>query len=208
MTISYPLDFTSLLMPARIRWIADEVVGESVSPFTLNEQLYDWNAARLGFHASFPPCVRADAEELVAHLLALAGRAGTFLYWPPANRSPRGSGASDSPVVMGSGTARARTLATDGWTAGASGLLLRGDWFQVGSGTSSRLHKVLSPVNADAYGAATLDIWPPLREDLADGDPLVLVDPKGTFRLAENVRAWDIDLATIYGVELDAVEAI
>jgi hypothetical protein len=47
-----------------------------------------------------------------------------------------------------------------------------------------------SPVNSDANGDATIQIWPSLREAPAAGDPVVLKQPRGLFRLAKNDRGW------------------
>jgi hypothetical protein len=207
--ISYPLDFTGLLKPARVRFIADDVVGESVSPFTRQQQVYNWQADELRVEIDFPPAERAEADDLIANLLALRGLTGTFLMRPPGYRTPRGAGAAETPVVMGAQSAGAAILETDGWTPGSANRLLRGDWIQVlGDDGVKRLHKVLAPVNPNAYGAATLDIWPRLRFAVSDNAAITLVDPVGTFRLASNERAWTIEVAMIYGLQLSAVEVL
>jgi hypothetical protein len=203
--ITYPLDFTELLVPARIEWRAEDVVGFSESPFTRAQQLYAWDADLLALTVTFPPCLREDAEELVAQLLALRGMEGTFLLRPFGNRSPRGSGAAETPVVDGGDQAGAQ-LATTSWTPSGTNLLKRGDWFGVTEDGIERLHKVLSAVDADANGDATLDIWPRLRAAPADAAALTLVDPVGRFRLASNARRWSVEEAVIYGLSFDAIE--
>jgi hypothetical protein len=52
-----------------------------------------------------------------------------------------------------------------------------------------RLHQYMGqmPLAADGGGNATLDIWPFIRE-VPNGNPLVVTNPVGTFRLRENPR--------------------
>jgi hypothetical protein len=63
-------------------------------------------------------------------------------------------------TVAGGNAAGSQTLGTQGWTPNAVGVLLQGDWFQVGY----RLYRVLDNINADGSGKALLPIWPSLRE--------------------------------------------
>lgn len=204
--ITYPLDFSTLLTPARIEIVPMTSEGSSESPFTLQEQIYVHAGARWMMNVDFPPCVRADAEELIGELLALNGREGTFLLGDPANRSPRGT-APGAPVVMGSGQS-GKTLLSDGWTPSRSGILLRGDWLQLGTGASSELHKITAPASSDVYGGASLEIWPPIRTAPADNDAIVVTSPKGLWRLAPGQGGWTIGLAKIYGIQFSALEAI
>ena len=71
----------------------------------------------------------------------------------------------------------------------------------------ARLHKVLTTRASDANGKATLDIFPRLREAHPDFSAIITSSPKGTFRLAENRVAWDIDEVKTYGLGFKAVEA-
>ena len=92
------------------------------------------------------------------------------------------SSAKSAPVVDGAGQT-GNTLATRGWTPDALGVLLADDRFQLGAAATTRLHKALLDVDADATGRATLEIWPSLRESPTDGAPLVVQDAKGLFAL-------------------------
>lgn len=204
MPITFPLDFSTLLTPAQIEIVPMTSDGASESPFTLQEQIYVHGGARWNITVDFPPCIRADAEEIIGQLLALNGREGTFLLGDPANRTPRGSGLG-FPVVMGS-SQTGKTLMTDGWTPGRSGVLLRGDWLQLGSGSLTELHKITAPASSDNYGAAALSIWPPIRGTPVDNDPVVIQSPKGLWRLAPNQGRWSIGQAKIYGIQFSATE--
>lgn len=206
MPIAYPLDFRSLLAPATITFGQRTVAGFSESPFSLEQQVYP-SAGAWMLDVNYPPCSGSDAEELISALVSLNGQEGTFLIGDQANKRPRGTGGSMAPVVNGNGQS-GRSLVTDTWTPSRSGLLLAGDWIQLGSDADAHLHKVVSRVSSDVYGQATLEIWPALRESPTDGDAITLVNPVGTFRLAAPTFSWSIDVAKIYGVQFQAIESI
>ena len=119
---------------------------------------------------------REDAEQLIAFMLKLNGTYGTFTLGDPLNTSPRGVG-TGTPLVNG-GSQTGNSLVTDGWTSGQTGILKAGDWIQLGSGSTSRLYKILSDANSNGSGQATFDIWPNLRSSPADNAAITVSSPK------------------------------
>jgi hypothetical protein len=205
MTISYPLNFpTQCVRSITIR--ARSVVGMSASPFTGQQQVYkhpgQWWEAEL----TFPPMKRADAEEVAAFLLKLNGRFGTFLMGDPVNTHPRGIG-SGVPVVDGAGQT-GNQLNTKGWTPGITGILKAGDWVQLGTGQTTRLHKVLDDVDSDSNGEATLTLFPDLRSSPLDNAILTITNPKGIWRLSTNDIDYNIQTGQFYGITLACMEAL
>lgn len=208
MALSYPLAWPSSRNLARIAFTQVTFVGASASPFNGAGQTYGWEGAGLlRAQCSLPPMKRAYAEDWVGFLLGLNGQEGSFLM--PAdtvNTSPRGSFAG-SPKVKGAHAAGVRSVALDGFTLSAASVALRGDWVQFGSGSSSRLHKVVKDLSADGAGEGTLELWPPVRAALADNDTFVTASPKGLFMLAPGQAAeWSIDTAQIYGLQFNVIE--
>lgn len=204
MTISYPLSLPNTdVRGITIR--AVDVVGVGESPFTLQHQLQQHQGQRWEADIELPPMKRADAEAWIAFLLKLKGRWGTFLLRDTVSGTPRGTWAG-SPLVNGAHAANANAVALDGLTPGAT--VSEGDWIQFGTGASTRLHKSLSSATANGSGQVTLDIWPNLREALADNAAVVTSNAVGTFRLANNTRAWSVELAQVYGLRFSAVEAL
>lgn len=112
-----------------------------------------------------------------------------------------------APLVNGADQTGA-TLAIDGVQASKTGVFLAGDWFQLGSGSSSRLHMVTADADSNGSGEATLDIWPPLRASPADNVALTITNPKGVFRLTGDANGWDADAAGVYTVTLQAIEVV
>lgn len=204
--ITYPLNLPA--SPPGFRTFdlnGNAVVGLSVSPFTGQQQIYEWPGSWWEAKVSLPPMKRADAERWIGFLLALRGRAGTFLMGDPLAKTARGI-ATGTPQVNGAGQT-GKTLATKGWTANKTGILLAGDYFQLGSGSATRLHKLLKDANSDGTGLATLDIFPSLRESPANNDALTISSARGTFRLAANKQGFAINVDQTYGIGFEAVEA-
>jgi hypothetical protein len=206
MALSYPLTFPTTKVAVDISLSANSRVGESHSPFTEESQVYAHAGMLFAAAVSLPPMVRADAEDYVAFLLGLNGVEGTFLMaGDPINTSPRGTWAG-SPKVLNAHAAGVRSITMDGFTAGAT--VKNGDWFQSGTGSSSRLHKVVKDATADGAGLLTLEVWPSTRAALADNDTFTTASPKGVWRLASNERRWDIGRAQKYGISFNCREAL
>ena len=205
MPISYPLNFPAVgIRNVTIR--ARTVVGLNSSPFTGQQQVYKHQGQWWEMEVTLPPMKRADAEQVAAFLVKLNGRFGTFTFGDPLNTAPRGVG-TGTPLVNGAGQT-GTDLVTDGWTPDTTGILKAGDWIQLGTGSSSRLHKVLDDVNSDGSGNATLTLFPDLRTSPADNAAITVSSPKGLWRLAANEVDYSIDEASIYGMTFACVEAL
>lgn len=183
---------------------ANSIVGLSSSPFSASEQSYVWPGAWIEADIELPPMKPAAAEEWVGLLLALNGMEGSVLFGDPVNTTPRGTWSSGTPLLVGAHAAGARSLSVDG--LGALATFKAGDWFQLGSTSSSRLHKVTQSGTANSSGEATLEIFPPARAAYADNATLTIASPKGLFRLASNARKWSIELAQFYGLSISLRE--
>jgi hypothetical protein len=110
---------------------------------------------------------------------------------------------SGAPKTRDLQLASATILRTTGWTPNAVGLLLPGDYIQLGV----RLHKSVVTVSADALGNADIEIWPSLREAVAPNVPIITDHCVGLFRLAENKRTWSVSETKTYGISFKATEA-
>jgi len=104
--------------------------------------------------------------------------------------------------VGGANVPGTRTLQTTGWEGSESGLLLPGDYIQLGY----RLYRICSAVNSDDDGNATLNIWPSLREQPPDGTTFIFDSPVGLFRLADNRRQSQASPSRLTTISLQAVE--
>ena len=205
MTISYPLSLPSTDI-AKIKLVANNIVGISQSPFTAAQQVYKYSGQYWEADISLPPMKREVAEYWISFLLKLNGSYGTFLLGDPIGATARGV-ATGTPLVKGASQS-GNTLETDGWTTSVTGILKAGDYIQLGSGSTAKLHKVLDDVNSDSSGNATLTIFPDIRTSPADNSAIVVSAPKGVFRLTSAQTMWDINEASIYGITFGAREVI
>ena len=206
MAITYPLDFPTVTGVDTIKMMASDIVGMNISPFSGAQQVYRYTGQFWAADITLPPMKREKAEYWISFFLKLNGSYGTFLMGDPLGSTARGV-ATGTPLVNGASQTGGE-LITDGWTVSTTGIMKAGDYIQLGTGSSSRLHKVLDDVDSDASGNATLQLWPDLRESPADNATITVSSTKGVFRLTSPQAAFDIDRMGIYGVTFGVQEAL
>jgi hypothetical protein len=192
--ISYPVNTPTNIGIANITLMAENAVAISQSPFTFQQQIVAHPGQRWAASISLPPMKRQDAETWVAFLLSLYGQVGTFLLSDPNCPEPQGT--ATSATLTGSARSTSPTITM-------TGSLLAGDYISIGTGATTRLHKVVQ----DRSGNGTIEIWPALREDVTSAN-LTLFSAKGRFRLKENITQWNINEISTYGITFDCVEAL
>ncbi|MEI4263409.1 hypothetical protein [Roseovarius sp. D0-M9] len=154
-------------------------VAEARSPFTGTSQIQDWGASWWEYQIEMAITQGANARRLSAFFTALGGLRGRFLFPDPSIEVPPGSGDPYVTEAQGSG---ASTLQTAGWT-----LALRaGDFFQLGSGVTTRLYQLTEDV-APLGSEATLQFVPSLRAAVQLGTPIGLDAPSVLLRLTAPV---------------------
>lgn len=177
------------------------------SPMSFASQVYDWGGVRWRLDFTLPPLHREDAEEWIAFLLALRGRKGTFLAGDPSGGTPRGVGGG-MPLVKGANQT-GQTLLIDGAPISTTGWLKKGDYFQLGTGLTSRLYKLIEDVNTNGSGEATLEFLPSLRSPSVDNATVTITNAKGLFRNSESSTAWTADAAgKVFYMSFAAMEAL
>lgn len=200
--VTYPLSLPTTKAPRKVRLYAINTVAMARSPYTHATQVQEFAGQSWSADVIFPEMERAEAEEFNAFLVALMGQKGTFYLSDPLGKTPRGA-ALGSPKVDGA-SQTGNTLATKGWSANITGILLKGDYVGVGNG----YHKILEDVDSDGSGNATLEIWPRLATSPADNELVVTQNAQGVFRLTNNVvPIYDADEQKIYNISFSCVEA-
>lgn len=191
MAITYPISPPSPFRAARLNLTGMSAVSRNVSPFTFQSQQYNWPGQAWAGSVDCPPMTRADAEQVIAFLLA--AHRGTFYFQDYANPNPRGS--VTGTLTVSSATANSTTLGI----SGATGTFAVGDWLQI----STSLYKVIQ-VNS----SSSVELFPLLRSSYAGGTAITYTNAKGVFRLSEGKTDWSIELASIYGVTFSIVENV
>jgi len=204
MAINYPLTLPSTTGIKRIEMSFLTSVAVTRSQFTLNQQVQVYPGQMWGAEVTLPKMTVEQSGAWQSFLLKLNGQQGTFKLGDPTKQEPRGT-ALGIPLVNGAGQS-GQELITNGWDINEIGLLLAGDHIQL---AGNRLHQVLNDVSSDGSGNATIDIWPSLRTAPADNEPLVLINPKGLFRLVDNSEnVQNIDQTRTISLKFAAVESL
>lgn len=206
--ISYPLSLPTSIGIESIELRAVNAVATSQSPFTYKQQIVAHQGQRWEASVTLPPLRRDLMAPWKAFLTSLKGQQGTFLLGDPDYATPQGNLGTSTPVANGNQFSNSNTLDVSGFDISTTGVLLAGDYIQLGTGSSSRLYQVLQDVDSDGSGEATLDIWPNLRTDVPDGFSVITASPKGLFRLATNISSWSVNNSNAYGIQFEAVEAL
>ena len=191
---------------AKITLSAQHQTARTTSPFSYHSQVFVHSGQRWMADVDLPLQTRADAEAWLAILMELAGGAGEIHLGDPAGAVPRGT-ANGTPLVDGA-SQTGQQLDTKGWTPSQTGVLLAGDYIEIGSGTSRRLYKIVADADADGTGLATLKIWPRLRESPSDGAAISTSDTRGTFEIPPQDFGWQWQPPTLTSLKFHAVEAI
>lgn len=174
------------------------IAGMTRSEFTGQQQVTLWPGQWWAIEFSLPAMeTRAKADPWKSFLAKVDGIAKTFLAGPETGaKTPTGT----ATAATVSGAAQlGNTIALAG-----SGTLVEGQYIQLGSGATSRLHMVVTGGTLPY----TADIRPPLRESPGNGSAVVLTNPKGVFRMAQNSVGWNVDNNRMIGIRFKAVEAI
>jgi hypothetical protein len=191
MAISYPLTPPSPFNLSRLSLTGVSATSRNTSPFTLQTQQYNWPGQAWLGSVDCPPMKRADAETVIAFLLA--AQRGTFYFQDYAN--PLNRGGVTGTLTVTTATANGTTLTF----GGATGSFAVGDWLQI----STSLYKVVQ-VNS----SSSVDLFPALRKSYAGGTAITYANAKGVFRLASPSTEWSIGEASIYGVGFAIVEDV
>lgn len=176
---------------------AGQSAAISKSPYTNDQQVFDYNADMWTLSVSLPPLKRDLAEPWIAFLLRCRGVINTFTIGDPNCATPQGAW-RDTDTISASGTVGGRSI-TVATTAGFKA----GDYIQFGSGATARLHKILE----DGGNGDSVEIYPCLRGTISSAAGKV-ENTVGRFRLAQNITNWQINSLSTYGIQFDCMEAL
>jgi hypothetical protein len=181
MAVSYPLAFPTITGVAGFVLRAVTTDEVATSPFSLSQQVQLNQGEMWEADVTLPILTRAQADVWEAFFLSLRGSYGTFLMGDPEHATARGS-LGGAPLVA-SGGQTGNQLDIKGCTPNVAGWGKAGDCFQLGSGGTARLHRLLVDVDTDSSGNATLEFWPVLRASPAVDAPVTFTGAQGLFRL-------------------------
>lgn len=193
MAITYPLTAPTTVGFSTVEMRAVNAAAISMSGFTFQQQVIQHAGQMWETTVTLPSHRRNNIAPWKAMLVALKGPVGTFLLGAEVC----------APQVTVTSCVVSGTLGNETATVVMTGTLTAGDYIQLGAAAASRLHMVLE----DQTGDGTISIWPALRATYTSVTA-VTTNPKGLFRLKENLSSWSLNNLSTYGIAFEAVEVI
>ncbi len=183
----------------RIRSVQPTLVSVTHS---LQRQVRSRGGQRWQISASWSGLSRADWARLFGFAMAQRGQYGTFQFQIPQIGSARGM-ATGTPLVAGASQS-GRTVTTDGWTAGVTGILKAGDLVKFAG--HAKIYMLTEDVDSNGSGQATLVIEPALMEAPADNEAIDVSDVQMTVAFADDVRESQVGAVPVYDFSAELVE--
>lgn len=206
---TYPVTIPATFAPSATSFRIKRIVGASTSIFTGEQQVYQYSGEWWECEVTMPPMRLSAARAFVAFLVSLRGQYGSMYLGDWDARTPLGTASSSAgtPLVKGA-SQTGNTLVCDGAPNSQTGYLKAGDYIQIGTGATGKLHMVVADSNSDGSGNFSLDIEPALRTSPADNTSIVVSNTKGVFRLSSNETSWQTNAVSLYGITFAVREII
>ena len=204
-TPSYPLTFPTVSGVRTQRFALVRTVAVSSSPFTGQDQVVQHEGEYWTTQISFPPMLKDKAAQIIAFLLQLRGRRGTFSIGDQDRKTIQG--VATGTIRVNGASQTGNQVALDGFANSTSNVFKAGDYIQI----NSFLYMVTEDVTSNSSGEANVKIEPALRqgiETIADDATVVYSNTKTIMRLDSNETGWDTDQVSKYGISLSATEAL
>ena len=198
-TPSYPLTFPTVSGVRTQRFALVRTVAVSSSPFTGQDQVVQHEGEYWTTQISFPPMLKDKAAQIIAFLLQLRGRRGTFSIGDQDRKTIQG--VATGTIRVNGASQTGNQVALDGFANSTSNVFKAGDYIQI----NSFLYMVTEDVTSNSSGEANVRIEPALRqgiETIADDATVVYSNTKTIMRLDSNETAWDTDQVSKYGISL------
>ena len=204
-TPSYPLTFPTNVGVQTQRFALTRTVAVSASPFTGQEQVFQHEGEIWSTQITFPPMLKDQAAVVLAFLLQLRGRRGTFKIGDQDRKTIQG--VATGTIRVNGASQIGNQVALDGFANSTSNVFKAGDYIQIGS----YLYMVTEDVTSNGSGEANVRIEPALRqgiETIADDATVLYTNTTTIMRLDSNETGWDTDQISKYGISLSASESL
>lgn len=204
-TPSYPLTFPTVSGVTTQRFSLVRTVAVSTSPFTGQDQVVQHEGEYWTTQIQFPPMLKAKAAVVIAFLLQLRGRRGTFKIGDQDRKTIQG--VATGTIRVNGASQTGNQVALDGFANSTSNVFKAGDYITIGS----YLYMVTEDVTSNSSGEADVKIEPALRqgiETIADNATVTYTNTTTVMRLDSNETGWDTDQVSKYGISLSATEAL
>lgn len=195
-----PVEPPAALAAAQITLRLSDTQSVSRNPFTRVPADFDWQREIWLGQVRFARRQAAAAAAIRGFLASLRGRREAFWLGDPSARTPQGTQTAD--FVLASGASPGDRTLTVTMDPGAT--LMAGDYIQLGV----RLHLLAGDATADGVGAATLSIWPAVRDVQSPGAAVISTNARGAWRVADPTRSYNVTPPNFISLALDIEEAL
>lgn len=183
----------------------DGVIASPRSMFTRRTQTIVGSAALWVASYTLPVMLRAEAQPWAAFIWQLQGRAGRFYAYNPDYRTPLGT-ATGTPLVNGADQT-GKSLITDGWTSGVTGILQAGDHIAFDTSIGRELRVLTADANSDGGGNATLELDEPIRASPANNEAIITTDASCIMQLIPDESGLSGDKVGLQELTIRGIEA-
>lgn len=190
------------------RFALRRAVALAQSPFTGQQQTYEWPMALWVAEIRLPPMKRETAVEWQSFFMKLHGRRGTFLLGDPDSKNPRGAiSLSATPTLNSAVAIGDYDVSITG--VGASIVAFKaGDYIQIGASATAKLYMITADATSNGSGVVSVSVEPSIKAAASGGAAVTFVSPKGVFRMDTNELGWEADHVSKYGITFSATEAL
>jgi hypothetical protein len=208
LTITYPLDIP-LEEFSEVEIARADTTSIQRSTFSGKDRVQEFEGDWWVLTLSYRNLSEQLGRELSAFGTALRGPLGTFVVRYPGYSVSLGTAGtvSSAPLVNGAGQAGSRVLSVKSAPADQVDWLKAGDIIQVGPDTRPHWHEVLADVDTGGSGLASIDVWPAIRQDVINNDPIVTANPKCLCRLTTSFAA-GLRAPILYDITFEARESV
>ena len=161
---------------------------------------------RWGITLAFPPMIRDDWAPIIAFVMKQKGQAEKFDIVLPKLSTPRGNTGTDNPTVNGIQSAGIETVNIKDMSNLIIGFLKAGDFIRFASHAKS--YMVMDDMNSDSSGTGSVNIRPPLMEDLANNEAITVRSVPFQVTFTNNTFENILDVNNVYGINAELVETI
>ena len=204
---SYPLSHPTDVGFKSSNFSISRSVAVVESPFTGTQQAHEHDRALWKATMSLPPMARSTAAKWLAFFMKLHGRKGTFLLGDPDCKTAQGA-ITGSVTTYGAIAIGAYDITLQTSLASTSNVFKAGDYIQIDSGGSSKLHMIVEDANTDSDSRTTVTIEPTIKIAVSSGTSVTYSGAKGVFRMDANTLGWDADYMSRFGITFSCTEAL
>lgn len=204
---TYPLTLPTAPAFSQARWTLKRATAMSESPFTGQQQVFDYGYALWTATLTLPPMMREQAANWEAFMMKLHGRKGTFLLGDPDAKTIQG-GANTSATLNGAISVGDFTISINTNNANMTNVFKAGDYIQIGTAGAAKLYMIVDNATSNSSGIVSVNIEPAIKVAASDAAAVDYTAAQGVFRMDSADLGWDTNEVSRYGITFSCTEAL